>query len=111
MELVNDQIIAEMVQAIVREVAPDRIYLFGSRARGGETAGSDVDILIVEHEPFGQERSRRHEISRVRRALSRFGVATDILLYSTDEVLQWQRSINHVIGRCLREGKVLYARS
>ena len=111
MSPVNDQMIAEMVQAIVEEVAPNRIYVFGSRARGAGTANSDVDILVVEDEPFGLERSRRQEMSRVRRALSRFGVATDILLYSADEVSRWQRSVNHVIGHCLREGRLLYARS
>ncbi len=40
---VSDEILAEMVQTIVREVDPERIYLFGSRARGNERADSDVD--------------------------------------------------------------------
>ena len=36
---VTDEVLADMVQAIVREVDPERIYLFGSRARGDARAG------------------------------------------------------------------------
>jgi len=32
----------------------------------------------------------------------------DILVHSADEVAKWQHSMNHVIARCLREGKRLY---
>jgi hypothetical protein len=31
-------------------------------------------------------------------------------VYTTDEVAKWQCSINHIIARCLREGKLLYER-
>jgi len=44
MTTVSDEILAEMVQTIVQEVDPERIYLFGSRARGNERADSDVDL-------------------------------------------------------------------
>lgn len=53
MVTVSDEILAEMVQTIVREVDPERIYLFGSRARRNERADSDVDLLIVN--PSGQD--------------------------------------------------------
>jgi hypothetical protein len=32
---VTNEVLADMVQVIVHEVDPERIYLFGSRARGG----------------------------------------------------------------------------
>jgi predicted nucleotidyltransferase len=46
------QLVDGMVQAIVDEVEPRRIYLFGSCARGDRTVNSDVDLLIVEDEGF-----------------------------------------------------------
>jgi len=36
-----------MVDVIVREVRPNRIVLFGSRARGTHQSDSDIDLLVV----------------------------------------------------------------
>jgi len=107
----NSALLPEIVRAIVKEISPEEIYLFGSQARGDAGQDSDIDLLIVEQEPFGPCRSRWGELSRIRRSLSDFHVAKDILVYSRDEVLKWKNSLNHVIGRGLREGKLLYARS
>ena len=110
MRVMTEQILDEMKEAIVQAVAPERIYLFGSHARGDATPDSDIDLLIVEEAPFGPERSRWKEIARIRDALPLSPTATDILVYSSDEVAKWQGSMNHVISRCLREGRLLYAR-
>ena len=107
---VTDKVLIDMVQAIVTEVDPERIYLFGSRARGDARADSDIDLLVVESEPFSPDHSRWEEIKRIRKALSGFRIPKDILVYTTDEVTKWQCSINHIIARCLREGKLLYER-
>ena len=107
---VTERVLSDMVQAIVREVDPERIYLFGSRARGDARADSDMDLLIVESEPFSPDHSRWQEIKRVRRALSSFRIPKDILVYTADEVTKWQYTVNHIIARALREGKLLYER-
>jgi uncharacterized protein len=107
---VTEAVLSDMVQAIVREVDPERIYLFGSRARGEARADSDIDLLIIESKPFSPDHSRWQEIKRVRRALSSFRIPKDILVYTVDEVAKWQYSINHIIARALREGKLLYER-
>jgi predicted nucleotidyltransferase len=111
MTTVSDETLSKMVQTIVREVDPERIYLFGSRARGDERADSDVDLLIVDRKPFGPSHSRFREINQIYQALSSFRVPKDIVLYSSDEFAKWRTSINHVVGRCNREGKLLYERS
>jgi uncharacterized protein len=108
---VTEDVLSDIGQAIVREVAPERIYLFGSRARGEARQDSDVDLLIVVSEPFGPEHSRFQEINRVYRALSSFRIPIDVLLYSSDEFAKWSQSLNHVVAHCSREGKLLYARS
>ena len=108
---VNDEILTEMVQTIVREIDPERIYLFGSRVRGNARADSDVDLLIADRKSFGPGHSRFREINQIYQAFSSFRVPKDIVLYSSDEFAKWQNSINHVVGRCHREGKLLYERS
>ena len=107
---VTDALLDQMVQAIVAEVDPEQVILFGSRARGDAREDSDVDLVVVEAEPFGPERSRRQELVRLYHALAEFPVSTDILVYSHDDVDYWRDSLNHVLARALREGKVLYER-
>ena len=106
--IVNDAVIREIAAVAAREVQPEAIILFGSYATGQARPDSDVDLLIVQSAPFGPHRDRRKEMTRLWRALARFVVAKDILLYSRDEVEQWRDARNHVIARALREGKVLY---
>ena len=50
---VTDALLDQMVQAIVAEVDPEQVILFGSRARGDAREDSDVDLVVVEAEPFG----------------------------------------------------------
>lgn len=111
MTYVTDQTIDEMVKIVVEEFSPEKVILFGSRASGQSRPDSDVDFLVIERAPFGPRRSRRRELSRIRRALWDFMIPIDILLYSEKEVKTWKNSLNHIIGRSLREGKVLYERS
>ena len=111
MTQVTDDLLDQMVQAIVAEVDPEQVILFGSRARGDARADSDVDLVVVETEPFGKTRSRRLEAARVYGAVAGFDALTDILIYSRDEVEHWRDSVNHVLARALREGTVLYERA
>ena len=111
MAQVTDALLDQMVQAIVAEVNPEQVILFGSRARGDAREDSDVDLVVVEAEPFGKTRSRRLEAARVYEAVADFDALTDILLYSRDEVDHWRDSVNHVLARALREGTVLYERA
>src|SRR5438046_1882675 len=105
------RIIGEMKNVIVDAVDPEKVYLFGSFARGEAVSDSDVDLLIVERDRFDSSRSRLQEIRRIRQALRRFRLTKDILVVSRDEVDEWKDSINHIIGRSIREGVMLYERS
>jgi len=107
---VTDELLERMVRAIVAEVDPEKVILFGSRGRGDAGADSDVDLLVIEAEPFGPERSKHREMLRLGRAVRDFRVPTDILVFSNEEVEYWHDSLNHVLARALREGRVLYER-
>jgi len=103
-------VIEEMTRTLVREADPERVYLFGSHARGDQRPGSDVDFLVVVREGFGPRHSRWKELCRMEKGLRGFRLAKDILLYSTDEFNYWRDSLNHVVGRTVREGRLLYER-
>lgn len=110
MNRVSSQTLSLMVKAIVEEIHPEKVILFGSQANGDPNPDSDVDFLVVDSEPFGPKRSRRKEMARIWKALSKFLLPVDILLYTQAELDSRMNSINNVAVRALREGKVLYER-
>jgi len=106
----SESIISELVAAIVSEVDPETILLFGSRARGTNRDDSDIDLLVVEKGPFNEKRPRWDELTKIRASIKNIKLAKDILFFSSQEIEYWRGSINHIIPTCLSEGIVLYER-
>lgn len=102
--------LSQMTEAIVRTVAPEKVILFGSQARGDSGADSDVDFMVIVPGEISPQRSRRKLAGDLYRVLAPFRIPKDILLYTSSEVDRWRNSTNHMIGRSFREGKVLYER-
>ena len=108
---ITENVLLDMVNAIKHAVDPKRIVLFGSYAEGCQKTDSDVDFVVIEHEPFGEKRSRRRELLKIRRALSKFRIAKDILLFSEEEVEEWRHSHDHILTYAIEKGRTLYGRS
>lgn len=100
----DEAILDEMVRRIVERFRPQRIILFGSRARGDATADSDYDLLIIA--PSEEERWRRSV--PVYNALMGLRAGKDIVWWTEDEIEQWRTVRNHFISSAMREGVVLY---
>src|SRR5205085_8638049 len=98
----------QLVAALLTAGQPERVILFGSRARGDARPDSDIDLLIVQAEQPGA--SRWQELRRLRLSLRAFPVAKYLLLVRPAEFAYWRDSLNHVVGRASREGRVLYER-
>ena len=105
-ETVDDRI-REMVRRIVEAVGPDRVIMFGSRARGEAGEGSDVDLMIIA--PSDLPVWRR--TMPLYMLLGGLGLAKDLLWWTPEEVEDWREVRSHVISRALREGKVLYEKA
>jgi len=108
---VTDKLLEEITRKIVETVNPRQVVLFGSRTRTDSHPASDVDLLVVEDEPFGPTRSRRKEMTKLWQALSGFDVAKDILVYASEEVERWRHSRSHVVAHAVRHGRILYERN
>jgi uncharacterized protein len=102
-------LLQQVVEALCAAGHPERVILFGSRARGDARPDSDFDLLIVQAAQPGS--SRWQELRRLRQALRHFPIAKDLLLFRPAEFEYWRESLNHIVGRALREGRLLYERS
>jgi predicted nucleotidyltransferase len=102
----QDLVLEKIVQRLVRAWQPERIYLFGSRARGESGEDSDYDIMVVvaaSDEPAYRRAQRAHSL------LWDLGTAADILVWTRDAFdsrLHLRASLPATI---VREGKLLYA--
>jgi len=101
---VTESLLAQVIERICKAGSPQRIVLFGSRARGEARPDSDLDLLIIEESDLP-----RHQRSpRYYHALAGLFPAKDILVYTPAEVEDWAEVPNAFITTALREGKVLY---
>jgi predicted nucleotidyltransferase len=103
---VDARLLEEVVRRIRAVGDPERIVLFGSRARGEAGPESDLDVLIVE--PTDLPRYRR--APRYLRALVGVFPAKDVVVWTPDEIAAWAGVSNAFITTALREGRTLYER-
>ena len=102
-----ERVVEEMVSRITEQLHPQRIILFGSRARGQARSDSDFDLLIIA--PSTEPRWRR--TVPVYRLLAGLGVPKDIVWWTPEEVAEWRDVKSHFIHAAIREGRVLYERA
>jgi predicted nucleotidyltransferase len=104
---IDETTLREIVRRLVEAIDPDRIVLFGSRARGDARPDSDLDLLIVKD----SDELRHRRAIPAYGALAGLGIPTDIIWRTPAEIAEWSRVPNHVNTRAIREGKVLYERA
>lgn len=103
---VTEDLLQEAVRRILAVGAPDKIVLFGSRARGDTRVDSDLDLLIIE----ASDLPRYKRSSRYLRALVGLFPAKDVVVWTPEEVEVWSEVPHAFITTALREGKTLCGR-
>ncbi len=101
---VTSDLIEEVIHRIVAVANPEKIILFGSRARGDARPTSDMDILVI----ADSKEPRYRRSVPLYGALSKILVPMDILVFTPEEVEEWSGVRQAFITTALREGKVLY---
>jgi uncharacterized protein len=98
--------LSRIVRLLAKEFRPERIYVFGSQARGTATPDSDVDLLVVvpaTNEPTYRLSQRAYGVIGPHR------LPLDILFMSRDE-FDWRTdAVTSLPATVVREGRVLYA--
>ena len=102
----EDQVLAGIIDRLVQIFHPERIYLFGSVARGDADPDSDYGLMIVVPETTP---AATRDTGPAYRALWRLGAAVDLLVWTRaefDSRLHLRASLPSTVQR---EGKLLYA--
>ena len=105
--MTETEVLDEIVRRIVEVADPDKVILFGSRARGEAREDSDYDLLVVG--PTEQGYYKRTVPLYL--ALMGLGVSKDVVWWTPEEIGEWRNVKSHFINRVLREGKAIYERA
>ena len=106
--LVGDQpgALARAVNQIVATFHPERVYVYGSQARGTPRPDSDIDILVVvstADEPTYRLAALAYA------ALAPLGLPLELLFMTRNEFDERALATASLPARVLSEGRLLYA--
>lgn len=96
--------IRELVNRVVSSVAPLRIILFGSAVRGRMRMNSDLDILVIVADGI----HRRQAVQSIYRGLTGFGIATDVIVATVDDIKKYGNNYSLIYRSALLEGREIY---
>ncbi|CAN5844180.1 hypothetical protein BH18ACT13_BH18ACT13_11200 [soil metagenome] len=102
----RDPLLAEIVRRLTDVYEPERIYLFGSAARGDVDADSDYDVLLVVADDALPERLSSGPAYE---ALWGVGAAVDVVIWRRG-AFEWRAlAPTSLPATVLREGVLLHA--
>ena len=90
---------------IAEEIAPQKIILFGSHARGNAGPDSDVDLLVVTDRPAGADASLD-----LRRKVE-YSFPLDLIVCDARRLARRIKAGDYFLQDAVQSGKVLYERS
>jgi hypothetical protein len=102
----TQEVVDDLVGRLVKSLSPQRIVLFGSRARGTNRPDSDVDLLVIAESAL--PRDRRAAVAYGALAGAPISADIDVMVYTPFEAEQWSGVPAAFVTTALREGKVLY---
>jgi uncharacterized protein len=100
----DDNLVSQVVERILKVVEPERIILFGSAATSTMTRDSDIDLLVIER-GFGSE---REESIRLRKALSDMDIPVDVFAMTSERFEETKEVIGGLAYPANKYGKVIY---
>jgi predicted nucleotidyltransferase len=101
---IDENLVHEIVQRILKVTRPDRIILFGSAVIGEMTPDSDIDLLVLEAEPS----NTREESVRMCNMLRGLGYPFDIIVMSTEYFDESKGIIGGIAYPANKIGSVIY---
>jgi predicted nucleotidyltransferase len=104
--VLEDPKLAEIVSRLVQAYEPEKIYLFGSTARGAAGPDSDYDLLVIVPDSADPEHRRSRLAYQVLRGTA---TAVDVIVSTRSRFDSRARVKASLPAAVLREGKLLHA--
>jgi len=102
----EQQALHEAVRRLVETLSPERIYLFGSQARGDADEDSDFDLMVVVP---SSDRTRYEREVEAYHAVWEVPIPAEVLVWTRDEFEGQSAAVASLPATVLREGRLLYA--
>ena len=100
-------VLDDLVQRIAERFSPDKIILFGSRARGDAGPDSDIDLLVL----FSDVADPNQRAAELYASLVDFPSPMDIVVSTSFRFERYRNVVNTVYWPASREGRILYERA
>jgi uncharacterized protein len=101
----TDRNVSVLLDRIVPALAPEAVYLFGSRARGKETADSDYDLLVVVPDDTPAETMRLTRTCALSRGT---GIPADVIACRRSWFEQGRNQVGTLSDKAVREGILVH---
>jgi HEPN domain-containing protein/predicted nucleotidyltransferase len=98
--------LSDISRRLIKEYDPEKIILFGSRAEGKDSEGSDIDLVIVK-ETDKRPLDRRIEVETL---LADRAVPIDLIVYTPDEIRRLYSIGSPFVEEIVEKGRLLYMR-
>ena len=96
------------IKSIALQLFPGcKVILFGSRARLVHNIDSDYDILVVIDKTLSSEEKMPFR-TQIRKTLLSYGILSDILIQSEQEISQKKQLTGHIVKTILQEGVAIW---
>ena len=105
-EVMDDPKLVEIVRRLVEAYHPERIYLFGSVARGEAGPDSDYDLMVIVADDAPPERKGSRLAYEVLWGTS---TAADVLVWTRTRFQSRTHVVASLPATVLREGRLLHA--
>jgi uncharacterized protein len=103
----NPAALDNLVRQIAERFSPEKIILFGSRARGDAGPDSDIDLLVL----FSDVADPNKRAAELYASLSDFPSPMDIVVSTSSRFERYRNVVNTVYWPASREGRILYERA
>jgi predicted nucleotidyltransferase len=102
----DSSLLREIIRRIVAAIDPDRIILFGSRARGEGAPASDYDLLAVKSDGTRTLLLEQAAYS----AMLGIPASVDIVVETPERLERFRNAPGMMVSAALREGVTVYER-
>lgn len=100
----RDQKLQDIIKVIASKAKPEKIYLFGSRARNKHNKESDYDILVIKDTKV----SSYKRVLDIYKFFKQRNFSMDILVHTPKEIKYWADTPSSFIHHILQTGKLVY---